>query len=725
MRKIFKISIYFLLFILIIYYFFNVNLFLKFNEDIFSSQNNIESIYLSDKNENYISNFEKIKLEDKQLINFEIKFDYESFQNLKNKIFELDWDTNINNLYLNYNNCDYNICYSENYILSFLYKNNNINYYLVKENIYTNEIKKEDINKKEVYENFSLSFSNYDNVVEKIKIENYNWFKFYKNDFLLNYLITLKNFKSFFNIYNIIIIFIFILIFIYYSICENKIIEYLNKNIDKKFNKIYITLIFVFFIISWFRLYFSDLYILYDEYYSWVTIQQSFKDIIFSTAWDVHPPLYYFYLKLNSFIIDDNIISFKIANIFLIFPIFYFLYKFFKIIFKNNFKKYLLLITTFLIFNTYFLIFSSIIRMYFLWILIFLASSYFLIWYLESLAIKKENKIQFYLYFLFVLFWLYTHNYFLFFSFAQFIYILYFMIKSKLDKKYIFKLLFWYIIIWLLYLPWFFVLLKQSINVGNDYWISEIKISDVSQFLINIYFYIFNYIFEENFLLENYLFINIFIILIYLFLIFNYYLKNKKNILSHYFIFVIIIPLFCSIIYSIFKTTIFSERFFLFWIIFYVSLLIFLKNKKILLLLFILNIFIFVNNIWIHYLDNNKYTYNYEKNIVEIIEKQKPDIVINSLSNYLFYLNYYLDNNLNKINFINSTFEKTIEWSAYNWSSLFKNYKKINNDNISDINNNKILIIKVWAWEQINIPKKWELLYEDNNYIIYINQTNN
>jgi len=53
----------------------------------------------------------------------------------------------------------------------------------------------------------------------------------------------------------------------------------------------------------------------YDEAYSIGLIDMSFKDIWNTTALDVHPPLYYYILKVFTFIFGHSVTSFHLCSL--------------------------------------------------------------------------------------------------------------------------------------------------------------------------------------------------------------------------------------------------------------------------------------------------------------------------------------------------------------------------------------------------------------------------
>lgn len=102
-----------------------------------------------------------------------------------------------------------------------------------------------------------------------------------------------------------------------------------------------------------------------------------------STAGDVHPPLYYFFLKSISVLVGDEILHLKLVHLFLIAPLFIGLHKLYTTVFPEHGKKYVVMTMAFLGVNMFFA-FASVIRMYFLGAVIFLWSTYFFVQILQK-----------------------------------------------------------------------------------------------------------------------------------------------------------------------------------------------------------------------------------------------------------------------------------------------------------------------------------------------------
>ncbi len=666
--------------------------------------NNIDSIYLSGKRITILekSDFWKY-FSDKEWVS--IRFDI--WKNIiKNQnILKFKWDLNPWLANLAFNICDFKKCNHKQYNLFFLKSDLKYTYFLLKE---VSEINKEVLDKKNIYSFWNIYFFSSD--WSEISLFDFWWFEIYRNDFFISYTWLENYIYNFIKNFKLINLFYYLLFIFLFSL-SYKFRDFIIWN----FKKSYFLWVLGIFFISLLHLYKSWNFIMYDEYYSWVTITQSFKDIILSTAGDVHPPGYYFLLKTISLIFWDDIIILKIINILLIFPLFYFLYKLYKLIFENNYKQVLLLTLLLISLNTYFFMFSSIIRMYLFWTLLFVSSSYFLLSYLKF---NKTKDLFFYI--IIAILSLYTHNYLIFLIFSQFCFALYFLFKNGRLKENIKKIIFSYFIIWLFYLPWLFVLLKQTTNVSNKYWIDKLDISNISQFFINYIFYLNNDISWPSLIFKNYLIISFVIILLLVLILFNYINKNKTNIFSKYLIFSFLITLFIVIFYSIFKTPIFNERYFLFILPFFITFFVFFDYKK-LFILFFISFIVFSQNIWIRYLDNNFYYKDIDKYFMKIITTETPDIIINNDMATLVVFDYLITKKW--LNIKNSIFvQKDITQSefAYNWWSLFYKYQNIDKNNINNIKEKKIILFNSWEHQKnIIIPNNWKKLWENKVKIPY------
>lgn len=538
-----------------------------------------------------------------------------------------------------------------------------------------------------------------------------NEFIIFKNDRLLFYHYFLKQLNSidFETWYIIIAVFCAILFFV---------LEY-KDTIEKRFLYFYILWVIITVILAYIQLYASWFFILYDEYYTRTTILQSYTQIITSTAGDVHPPWYYFFLKTLSFIFWNDIIVLKILNIFLIFPIFYFLYKLYTEIFQKNFHHILLLIVYFSSLNIYFLVFSSIIRMYLLGILVFLISSYYFVLFLKNTHQRKIQKTYIFLYIIFATFSLYIHNYFLFITASHFFYGVLYLYKTKNLKRNIMKILMIFWMIWLLYSPWLGILIQQSQNVTQSYWIENIQLSDIAQFILNIHFYTINDVFWKN-IFDNIVLLTIPIIALFLYTIIRFYSIHKNNILALYILFISIFTTIIVIMYSLLKTPIFSERYFLFLFFFYITFCFSLSKKFVIVLFFIWAITCYYQ-IGINYLDPYWDYKNMDKKILHIIQNEKPEIIINKSIMTAVVIKYLQEKqNIKVINTMYVDDTKTRKNAAYNWWSLFHNFYIQDKNTLQTIQNKKILILNYWEeWENVYTPIYWNKIKDEKNKFKY------
>ncbi len=206
-----------------------------------------------------------------------------------------------------------------------------------------------------------------------------------------------------------------------------------------------------------------------DEAFTATIIQHSFTGIIYNTGGDMHPPLYYFLLKLFTIIFGTSEIALRsfsvmgaVATIWLgAGPI------------RRLFGlKIALIFTGFIIVLPVTLVYSHEVRMY-SWAAFFTLSG---IIYGYSSVITNRKK-DWALFAVFTLAGMYTHNYSLLALFFGFVILfIYILIKAK-DR--ILPYLVTAGCIFLMYLPWFFVLLNQTASVIKGIWIPPVGIPDV------------------------------------------------------------------------------------------------------------------------------------------------------------------------------------------------------------------------------------------------------
>lgn len=215
----------------------------------------------------------------------------------------------------------------------------------------------------------------------------------------------------------------------------------------------------------------------FDEGFSISLIQHSYKDIWDLTAKDVHPPLYYYMLKIYSSLIGDSILGFRIFSAI---PVFLTaLVACFKVRrFWGNKVAVLFIILLLTTPITYYL--TSEIRMY-SWSMFFV----FMTFLYAYQCYIEQKKHSFVLLAIFSLLAAYTHYYGL--ITVAYIYALLFLLLLINDKKKIPLLLASALLCIIVYAPWLVNLISQVKSVTKDYWITATWLDDIMEFLYPVY----------------------------------------------------------------------------------------------------------------------------------------------------------------------------------------------------------------------------------------------
>lgn len=252
-----------------------------------------------------------------------------------------------------------------------------------------------------------------------------------------------------------------------------------------------VLLIFILLLASFLRIYrLSYDSIWYDEAMSYVFSNLNFLQLLRETTTDTNPPLYYIILHLtliffgkSEFVLRFPSAIFSILSVLLIYKIG-----------RELFSKETGIIAAFLLSISILNInWSQDARAYSLLVLTCLLSNYFLLKILKNKQLKHII-----LYILSTTLLAYSHNYGLFLIAAQNIYFLTSWISTKRFSN--ISLRAWIIyqfLISLLYLPWFHVMLKQTLKLQKGFWTKEpnldtlkdtfIYYSARSEFLLGIF----------------------------------------------------------------------------------------------------------------------------------------------------------------------------------------------------------------------------------------------
>ncbi len=204
----------------------------------------------------------------------------------------------------------------------------------------------------------------------------------------------------------------------------------------------------------------------FDESYTVGLMNHSFADIWNITASDVHPPLYYWILKLVSLIFGETIMIYRIFSII---PLIVMGILGLTHISKDFGKK----VGTIFSFLTFFLpiviLYASEIRMYTLAMLIVTIAGIYLYRF-----IKEKNMKNIIIFAIFSLLSCYTHYYgVVAMGIINLGLIIYVITKRKeLDKKILITFILAEILQVLIYFPWMIELVGQIASVSGGFWIS-------------------------------------------------------------------------------------------------------------------------------------------------------------------------------------------------------------------------------------------------------------
>lgn len=345
----------------------------------------------------------------------------------------------------------------------------------------------------------------------------------YYNHYIVIYILLFIN-----NIYpkgllvnNIVFYICTIIISIIISIIINKIKKNSKNLKDKTINYICFSL----YLITFLYILFSIICLLNnvvwaDEIFSLSMIRNNMKDLIFVTASDVHPPLYYLSLKFFAGIVSSifsNVNVIFVSKLFSMIPLFILIsFGFSKI--RKYFGKLTNAIFCFLLVATPKIIYYFVeIRMY-SWALCFVTIA--LIYAYEIM--KKNMNKSWIMFCIFGILAAYTHLYACLAIGIIYVLLLLFLINN--NRKAIKKWIICAIIMALLYLPWLIIIIQQLKSVSSGFWISPITFTTVIDYFKFIFYPTSNYP-----LLNKVLGIGFFIISIFVLLKLFKFKKNEKS----------------------------------------------------------------------------------------------------------------------------------------------------------------------------------------------------
>lgn len=205
-----------------------------------------------------------------------------------------------------------------------------------------------------------------------------------------------------------------------------------------------------------------------DEAFSYLMAKRNLVEILFLTAKDFNPPLYYFILHFWMKIFGSSEIALRSLSLVFYWATIYIVFLFFNQVFKLNLKKSFVYLTLVII-NPTLVYYAFETRMYTL--LAFLASLSFYSFY------KKHSSI----YFISTVLGLYTHYFMILVLLAQLVFVL----LTEKSKK--FLKLKSIAFPFLLFLPWLVFILINNPVINQSFWIDKPKILYLANLLGSIY----------------------------------------------------------------------------------------------------------------------------------------------------------------------------------------------------------------------------------------------
>ena len=226
----------------------------------------------------------------------------------------------------------------------------------------------------------------------------------------------------------------------------------------------------------------------FDESYSAYLIRGDFGQIWEMTAQDVHPPFFYFALKMWSSIFGTSDIALRFMSVFFgliaIVFIFHLVKKWFGI--KVAFPA-----TMFAAISPMFIRYSQEMRMYTMVLAIVAIATYVLTLALEKGTDKKARKYWI-LYAIMIAIGMWTHYFSAFMWIAHVVAIVVHFggFKKIFKDKKLFKTLFFtYAFAVLLYLPWIPAFFNQVKTVQSGFWIPPVSFSSMADFFTSVLFF--------------------------------------------------------------------------------------------------------------------------------------------------------------------------------------------------------------------------------------------
>lgn len=314
----------------------------------------------------------------------------------------------------------------------------------------------------------------------------------------------------------------------------------------------------------------------HDEAFSVLLTEYGFQEMIYRTGLDVHPPFYYILLKIWLAFSGDSLFAVRFFSLFFGFLGTITLFWLVREIFKD--RKFALIASLLLAFNSFFIQFVIEARMFTLGIFLVILSTVFIV-----KALSSRKFFWWILYAVSASLGIYTHYYVFFSILAQVLFLMYWIFKetgfnlksfmSNPNFKYAFLT---YFLVALSFLPWLKTVLNQFKQVEESYWIPAMNFSSIpSTFLKmttgdSIDVYKFWYILA--------------ILMIVVFIGFIVFLKKFANPFKWLMFLMVLFPFIGASLLSL-KSSIYLDRYFIFTLPFYIIIISFvvwsLQKKQI------------------------------------------------------------------------------------------------------------------------------------------------
>ena len=369
-----------------------------------------------------------------------------------------------------------------------------------------------------------------------------------------------------------------------------------------------------------------------DEAFSYFMAKKNIFQIIFLTAKDFNPPLYYFILHFWIKIFGGSEISLRMISFIFFWATLYVAFLFFNDIFKMKLKRAFFYLLFFVI-NPFLLFYAFEARMYSM--LAFFATLSFYYFF------KKNYK----LYTLVTILGLFTHYFMIFVVVGQWMFL---WINKK--KGFQFKKSSLYLS-GLIFSPWLLFSLLQR-NLFNSFWITRPQIKYVLNLPVVIYTGIESYLNVDSIILKkiqnNLFYLTLVLLFVLITGVYFYFKKfDKKDLLvfQMLFIWAIIIPIFVGAISFI--KPVFLARYLIFASVGLILLTIFILEKVNSLARIFLLIILFVLTI-----NHNQFQLSYGKKLdsrktlkeIKAIMNKSDLIYVTSELDY-FTAEYYINDN--------------------------------------------------------------------------------